>query len=133
MIRSIKKYRFFDPLTATAGAILLGSIVFMINLDHGTGKAFIAASKQGAYTFLFGGFLMKLCENIAVHFTRRSRALFLAILVPSILAVLLTFLLHQIKGTPEPIASTIPTMILAPLGFAWWAFRKRRITEPVNP
>jgi hypothetical protein len=123
-------YRFFDPLMATAGAVLLGGIVFMINLDYGTGKALIAAAKQGAYTFLFGGFLMKLCENIALYFSLKSVAIFLAILVPGILAILLTYLLHQIKGTPEPLASTVPTMILAPLGFGWWAFRKRRINEP---
>jgi hypothetical protein len=120
-----KKYRFFDPLTATAGAVILGGIVFMINLDHGASKAFVASVKQGAYTFLFGGFLMKLCENIALHFTRRSLAIFLAILVPGTLAILLTYLLHHLKGTPEPLASTIPTMILAPLGFGWWALSKR--------
>jgi hypothetical protein len=121
-----KTYKYFDPLTATAGALVLGGIVFWINFDHGTGKALIAAGKQGLYTFFAGGFIMKLCENIALYFNKKNLALFLAILIPSIIAIGLTYLLHTIKGTPHPLASTVPTMILAPMGFGWWAVRAVR-------
>ena len=124
-----RKYKYFDPVTATAGALILGSIVFWINFDHGVGRAAIAAAKQGTYTFLAGGFLMKFCENISRYFSKKATALFLAVLLPSMLAVALTYLVHKIKGTPEPLNSTIPTMVMAPMGFAWWAARAVRGTR----
>lgn len=118
-----KRYKYFDPVTATAGALILAGIVFWINFDHGSIKALTAAGKQGAYTFLAGGFLMKFCENTAQYFEKKYLAIFMAILLPSILAVGLTLIVHTIRGTPEPLNSTIPTMLMAPMGFGWWAVR----------
>lgn len=117
--------KLFDPKMGLAGALLLGTIVFFINYDHGIVNGLIAASKQALYTFFVGGFITRLCENMATikdNFT----ALFLAVLIPSIIAVTLTFIVHSIKGTPEPFNSTIPTMLLAPPGFLWWALQKRK-------
>ena len=108
-----------------AGALFLGTIVFFINYDHGVINGLIAASKQALYTFFVGGFITRLCENIAT-IKNSFAAIFLAVLIPSIIAVSLTYIVHSIKGTPEPLNSTIPTMILAPLGFLWWATQKRK-------
>ena len=108
------------------GALVMGTIVFFINWDHGIGLGLIAATKQASYTFLAGGIMMRITENIAAYFTSNFVAIFLAVLTPTIIAVTLTYLLHSLKGTPEPLNSTIPTMILAPWGFLWWAARKRR-------
>ncbi len=117
--------KLFDPKMGLAGALFLGTIVFFINYDHGILNGLIAASKQALYTFFVGGFITRLCENIAT-LKNSFYAIFLAVLIPSIIAITLTFILHSIKGTPEPFNSTIPTMILAPLGFLWWAMQKRK-------
>ena len=109
-----------------AGAFVMGTIVFFINWDHGIGLGLFAASKQALYTFLAGGTMMRITENIASYFKKKVPALFLAVLTPTIIAVTLTYILHSLKGTPEPLNSTIPTMLLAPWGFLWWAMRKRR-------
>ena len=117
--------KLFDPKMGLAGALFLGTIVFFINYDHGMINGLIAALKQGLYTFFIGGFITRLCENIAT-ISKKITAVLLAVFIPSIIAIALTFFLHSLKGTPEPLNSTIPTMILAPLGFLWWALQKRK-------
>ena len=119
-------FKYFDPKLGLAGALLLGSIVFFINYDHGIGNGLIAASKQFFYTFFIGGLITRLCENIASSIKKDLIAIITAVLIPSLIAVFLTYILHSIKGTPEPLNSTIPTMILAPPGFMWWAVKKRK-------
>ncbi len=109
-----------------AGAFVMGTIVFFINWDHGIGLGLFAASKQALYTFLAGGTMMRITENIASYFKQKIPALFLAVITPTIIAVTLTYIVHSLKGTPEPVNSTIPTILLAPWGFLWWAMRKRR-------
>ena len=109
-----------------AGALVMGTIVFFINWDHGIGPGLISAAKQSVYTFLAGGTMMRITENIAAYYKENFPALILAVLVPTIIAVTLTYLVHSLKGTPEPVNSTIPTLLLAPWGFLWWAMRKRR-------
>ena len=42
------------------GAIAMGLIVFFINWDHGIIPGLIAAGKQATYTFLAGGFMMRM-------------------------------------------------------------------------
>ena len=109
-----------------AGAIVLGTIVFIINFDHGFFPALTASAKQAAYTLLAGGLMMRLTENIASSFSKEWLAILLATFIPSIIAVTLTYGVHSLKGTPEPLNSTIPTMVMAPFGFLWWAVRKRK-------
>lgn len=126
MIRSGS--RFIDYRMAIAGAIVLGVIVFCINY-FGTGElkgAITASLKQGAYTFLFGGIIMRGCENLATRINKQWIALALAILVPSVLAIGLTFGVHSLKGTPSPLESTIPTAILVIPSTAVWSLRKRK-------
>jgi len=118
--------KYFDPKMGLAGAIVLGIIVFIINSDHGIFPALTAAAKQSAYTLLAGGFMMRLTENLASSFSKDWKAIFFATLIPTAIAVSLTYGLHSLKGTPEPFNSTIPTIVMAPFGFLWWAVRKRK-------
>ena len=106
--------------------LAMGTIVFFINWDYGLLAGLVAALKQGVYTFLAGGIMMRMTENIASRFSREFVAILLAVLVPTTIAITLTYILHSLKGTPEPLNSTIPTIILAPFGFLWWALKKRK-------
>lgn len=118
--------KYFDLKLGLISGLLMGVIVFFINWDHGIGNGLIAASKQAFYTFIAGGIMMRMTENIASQFSNDFVALFSAVFIPTTIAVTLTYLLHSIKGTPEPLNSTIPTMLLAPIGFLWWAVQKRK-------
>jgi len=124
--------KFFDPKMGLAGALVMGTIVFFINFDHGLVPGLTAALKQASYTFLAGGIMMRITENIAACFKHDFPSIFLAVLTPTLIAITLTYLLHSLKGTPEPLNSTIPTVLLAPWGFLWWALRKRKQLKTIG-
>ena len=85
----------------------------------------MAALKQAVYTFFFAGLITRSCERLAVMEKDQLVALALAILIPSLMAIGFTYIVHSMRGTPEPFLSTLPTILLAPPGFAWWGRKKR--------
>jgi hypothetical protein len=120
--------RFIDYKMGVMGAIVLGTIVFWVNYfgTHEFKGALTAAVKQGTYTFLFGGIIMRGCENLAIGIKNKRRALLAAVILPSTVAIGLTFGVHSLKGTPRPVASTIPTAILVVPSTFVWGIRKRK-------
>ena len=99
----IELQSFFNFKIGT-GALVLGISVFCIN--YFSTKLFFesitAALKQCIYTFILGGFLIINCEYIAAYFKKNSIAILLAIAIPKIITLLLTYGLHMLKGTPKP-------------------------------
>lgn len=78
--------KFIDYKIGIAGAIVMGGIVFGINYfttDEIAGSI-TAALKQGSYTFLFGGTLMKGCEYLATSIKKRRLAIFASVIIPSV-------------------------------------------------
>jgi hypothetical protein len=120
--------KFIDYKMGAAGAIVMGAIVFGVNYygTHELTGASTAALKQATYTFMFGGIIMRGCEILATKINRLWIALIAAIIIPSSVAIGLTFGVHSLKGTPKPVASTIPTAILVIPSTAAWGFRKRK-------
>lgn len=59
----------------------------------------------------------------------------MSVILISTITSCLVYLLHSIKGTPEPFYSTIPTIILAPPGFASlaWKFEKKTSNQQIPP
>ena len=111
-----------------AGAAVMSVIVFVVNY-YGTHELFgatTAALKQGAYTAMFGGIIMRGCEYIATRIQKEAVALILAIIIPSAVSIGLTYGVHSLKGTPKPVESTIPTAILVIPSTAIWGFMKRK-------
>ncbi len=118
--------RHIDYGGAIAGAVVLGSIVLYINLDHGLEKALVAAAKQATYTFFAGGYMVRLNERLALALQPAVLGVAAGVLGAGGLACSLTFLVHSMRGTPEPLNSTMPTLILGTLGFAFLGIRARR-------
>ena len=108
-----------------AGALVMGTIVWFINMSYGWWPATTAALKQAAYTFLFGGILIKILDTIAVKIKNRYLAIVGATLLVSVITIILVYIVHNLKGTPRPFESTLPTIIMAPPGFLALAIRKR--------
>jgi len=101
----------------------MGAIVFFINLEHGWQASTVAGIKQWAYTFLFGGVIIKLLEKLLEKFENKLVGLLISVSVISAITIILVLSIHNLKGTPEPFLSTIPTIIMAPPGFLVLALR----------
>lgn len=82
---------------------------------HGTSEAAIA-----------GGFIAKSNERLARRLASLAALLLLATSVSSCVAIGLTFLVHSLKGAPEPLLSTMPTVLVGSPGFLILAWRARR-------
>lgn len=117
--------RFINIKMGFAGAVIMGGIVWFINMGFGWWPATTAALKQAAYTFLFGGILIKILDTIASRISNRYMAIAVATLTVSVITILLVYGVHSMKGTPRPLESTLPTVIMAPPGFLALAIRKR--------
>lgn len=118
--------RFFDFPSAIAGGLIMGIIVFFINIRFGAWPATTAAMKQAAYTFLFGGMIIRLLYILVKSIPGKIAGLVLSVFVASIVTITLVYLVHSMKGTPLPFQSTLPTVFLAPPGFFFLALRKKR-------
>jgi hypothetical protein len=81
--------------------------------------------KQATYTFFVGGLILKILEMIVTGIHHKTLAYFCAVIAATIMTVGLVYLVHSLKGTPKPFESTIPTMILAPMGYIYVARLKR--------
>jgi hypothetical protein len=127
--------RFIDYKMGVAGGIVMGVIVFGVNYFglHEIRGALTAALKQGTYTFLFGGIIMRGCENLAIRTQAAWKALFAAVIIPSVVSIGLTFGVHSLRGTPRPVASTVPTAILVVPSTFVWGIRKRKQHSVVRP
>jgi hypothetical protein len=127
--------RYIDFRAALWGAVVMACIVFGVNYfkTWNLPGSLTASLKQGTYTFLFGGIIMKICEYFAIAFRNRALSLALSVLIPSCIAIGLTFTLHNMKGTPRPFASTVPTaMLIVPIT-AVWGYRKRSQVKQHTP
>ena len=107
------------------GALIMGTVVFYINYDSDLEPALIAALKQAVYTFLFGGLIIKLCQNLSIRYSSKFKSILIASIIPTLMATAATYVVHQTKGTPKPIASTIPTVFISIPGFLLIGIRKR--------
>ena len=118
--------RYFNMKIGVGGAIFMSVLVYFINADHGMVPASIAAAKQAFYTFLMAGTNLKLAENLAIKFKSSRLSLFLAGFIPSVITIGMTYAVHSLKGTPEPFASTIPTILLGPPSIFIFVYQKRK-------
>ncbi len=117
--RRLKQFldKHIDYRGAVAGATVLGALVFYVNSDHGWAGATTAALKQAIYTFFAGGYMMRLNERLSLAVNPAPLGVLAGVLGAGGLAVLLTYGVHSLKGTPEPLNSTLPTMALVIFGF----------------
>ena len=119
--------KFIDYKIGIAGAIFMACIVFGINYfsTYDTFGSFTAAMKQGGYTFFLGGSFMKGCEYLATRIKSKLLAILSAIIIPSVITIFLTYYVHKLRGTPKPLESTVPILLIIP-ATAVWAERKRK-------
>jgi hypothetical protein len=118
--------RFLDIRMGLLGAVFMGVLVSLINIDYGLWPALLAAGRQAMYTFFFGALFVRMAENIAINKEERYLAIFLGGFIPALLTTILTYCLHAFRGTPEPLYSSIPTFLLGLMSFSTWSYLKHR-------
>ena len=136
MLKTIKRFmdRHINYGMAIAGAVVLGLTVFFINVPHGAAMALVAAAKQATYTFFAAGFITRNSERLALLLANRPLSLLLSIVASTIIAVGLTYLVHSLRGTAQPLQSTIPAVVTSPLAFAIVGIQaqRRAATEEIG-
>jgi hypothetical protein len=108
------------------GAFVMGGFVYWLNGDYGFQVAIIPAFKQFIYTFLIGGSLVRLAENLSLSYESSAKSIFLSVLVATAITAVLLTVVHLIRGTPRPFYTIFWTALIAPPGFFIIALRKRR-------
>lgn len=126
MINTIKEY--FDLRSGIFAAVMMGGIVWWINAGYGPVLATTAALKQAAYTFFMGGLIIRFCHYLAGRSWSALTATTMATVLPTLVTTGATLLVHSLKGTPEPILSTLPVAVLSPLIFFMLAWKQRNTT-----
>lgn len=110
-------------------ALGMGGMVVAINREHGPLLASIAGIKQYVYSALIAVLFINAQHKIYDHLKKNkpdsSLPAILSVTIPTLGTILATLVVHTLKGTPEAIASTIPTAILAPIGYT--ALHIRRV------
>lgn len=119
-------YKYINIKVGLIGALIMGSIVFAVNMKHGWLLATTAGLKQGLYTFLFSGIIVKLLDYLVKKIKNPHLSIPISVLAISGFTSLLVYLVHSLKGTPEPFLSTLPTILMAPPGFLFLAKRTKR-------
>jgi len=103
------------------GAVTMGLVVGNVNKGHGLLMATIAGIKQYCYSATIAALLIHSQPKIYDHFRKHDnhsvRPHIWSVAIPTIATIISTYVLHTLKGTPETINSTIPTAILAPIGY----------------
>jgi len=110
-------------------ALGMGGMVVAINREHGPLLASIAGIKQYVYSAVIAVLLIDAQYKIYDHLKKNKPdsclPAILSVAIPTLGTILATLAVHTLKGTPETIASTIPTAILAPIGYT--ALHIRRV------
>jgi hypothetical protein len=120
MLRSLP---WFDLPMACLGALVSGSLVGWINFEHGILPALTAALKQAGYAFVATGLIIQFCRWLNRRQVSRLLAIGMAIILPLLLTMALLYVLHSLKGTPEPLPSIIPGTVLTLIGLLLVSWR----------
>jgi len=107
-------------------AVILGMGIAsgLTNIEHGTEAVLAAGLKQCAYSGVSAVVLLSIYNKLADEFKTFPREL-VPIVAPILLTIGANYGIHSLKGTAEPLLSTLPTAITATIGFPIWHMRKK--------
>ena len=108
-------------------AILLGmgTASGLANIDHGALAMLTAGLKQLAYSGASSVVILSFYNNLAKRFGKTLPEELIPILVPAATTIAANYGIHNLKGTAEPLLSSMPTIITAAIGFPLWHIRTR--------
>ncbi len=102
----------------------VGTVSGFFNHKHGLEAMIMAALNQAGYSTISTIVLLKIYDFLAERVKTIPGEL-IPIIVPILVTILANLGIHEIRGTAEPILSTLPTAVLATIGFPIWHIRRR--------
>lgn len=104
-------------------AVMMGLGICYINLDHGLYLASVAGLKQYVYSTFAAALFIELQHKTydSINANTKDGSILPAvasIAVPAIGTSLATYIWHALPGTAETNNSTLPTLLLSPLGYS---------------
>ena len=125
----------FIPLQHLLGqvaALAMGIIVLGVNYqqDHPLPDAAIAGVKQYVCSAISALISIDIQQRINAKNDREEKPSLLQrtnpVTIPSLISTVLAFATHTIRGTPETLLSTLPTAVMAPFGYWYLQWRRKR-------
>jgi hypothetical protein len=95
--------KLFNYKVASISIISFGIITFIINLNGSIILTIFAALKEMGFRFVFSGFTGRLLQKISDTYKEGARFYFAAGIIPTVIALIFTFILHYFTYTPHPI------------------------------
>jgi len=102
----------------------MGTAAGIANVEHGSMAFVTAGLKQCAYSGVSAAVLLTFYSFLAKRVKTLPGEL-IPIVVPTLLTIAANYGVHSLRGTAEPMLSTLPTAITATLGFPIWHIRTR--------
>ena len=104
----------------------MGGMVFIFQYENGFHLAAIASAKQFIYTFIISSMLIAITESIVIANQNKRFPVFMGVFTAWVITVILSSILHYLKGTPNPINAILINMVLVPPGLIFLGFKKKR-------
>lgn len=124
---NLSRYKeIFSFKFALIGAFFMGGMVFLFQFEADFHAALIAGGKQFIYTFIISSMLITITESIVVANQNTKFPVFYGVFVAWVITIILSSVLHLIKGTPHPLNAILINMVLVPPGLIFLGFRKKR-------
>jgi len=126
--------KYIDFQMGLFGSVVMGLMVFGVNYYETANingvpdvlGSTTAAIKQGLFTIFFGGAVMRFSEKLSTGINNVYLAIISSSILPSTSSIILLLAIHNLKGTPEPFLSILPTAVFIYPWTAVWGMRQRR-------
>src|SRR3989344_9234233 len=118
--------KLFNYKVASISIISFGLITFIINLNGAIILTIFAALKEMIFRFIFSGFTGRLLQWISDKYKEGVRFYFAAGIIPTLIALIITFVLHYFTYTPHPIKTVGINTVLTFISDVGTAFLFKR-------
>jgi|SRR3989344_2410206 len=102
----------FNYKVALISVLGFGAITFIINLNGSIVLTALAAVKEMIFRFFWAGFMGRLLQWISEKYKEGIKFYLAAGIIPALIALVLTFIIHYFTYTPYPIRTVEVTTVL---------------------
>jgi hypothetical protein len=120
---------YFNLKFSLVSGVLMGLLIFSTQL-YTVGEfypALTASIKQFCFSFTMTAFLILIVESVVTAMQDYKYCAFYGFMAAWMCTSFLSAILHNLKGTENPVDAIIINVLAAPPGLIFMAFRKKRM------